>query len=94
MTTPITTVAAMTPVEEGRLMPDDPVGKYIPELADLTVGCMQRILRQRRVDDATGIAAAGAPTWNGLGIRLFARSDRAHHLGTAVRRARLATTIG
>jgi CubicO group peptidase (beta-lactamase class C family) len=38
MTKPITTVAAMTLVEEGRLSLDDPVGKYIPELADLSVG--------------------------------------------------------
>lgn len=38
MTKPITTVAAMTLVEEGRLMLADPVGKYIPELADLSVG--------------------------------------------------------
>jgi CubicO group peptidase (beta-lactamase class C family) len=38
MTKPITSVAAMTLVEEGRLMLGDPIGKYIPELGDLAVG--------------------------------------------------------
>src|SRR5262249_54735917 len=37
MTKPITCVAAMTLVEEGKLGLDDPVAKYIPELKDLRV---------------------------------------------------------
>ena len=37
MTKPITCVAAMTLVEQGKLGLDDPVSKYLPELADLRV---------------------------------------------------------
>jgi CubicO group peptidase (beta-lactamase class C family) len=37
MTKPIVTVAAMTLVEEGKLSVDDPVSKYLPEYANLTV---------------------------------------------------------
>ena len=37
MTKPITTVAAMMLVEEGRLQLDDPVSKYIPEMKNLRV---------------------------------------------------------
>lgn len=38
MTKPIVSVAAMVLVEEGRLSLADPVSKYIPEFANLTVG--------------------------------------------------------
>jgi methyl acetate hydrolase len=37
MTKPITSVAAMQFVEQGRLALDDPASKYLPELADLKV---------------------------------------------------------
>ena len=37
MTKPVTTVAAMTLLEEGRLQLDDPVARYIPEFADTRV---------------------------------------------------------
>lgn len=37
MTKPITTVGAMMLVEEGKLSLDDPVGKHLPELADVKV---------------------------------------------------------
>lgn len=37
MTKPITSVAAMILVEEGRIKLSDPIGKYLPELADLKV---------------------------------------------------------
>jgi CubicO group peptidase (beta-lactamase class C family) len=37
MTKPIVTVAAMTLVEDGKLSVDDPVSKYLPEYANLTV---------------------------------------------------------
>jgi len=37
MTKPITTVAAMTLLEEGRLQLDDPVAKFIPEFGDTQV---------------------------------------------------------
>jgi CubicO group peptidase (beta-lactamase class C family) len=37
MTKPITCVAAMTLVEQGKLALDDPVSKYLPELKDLRV---------------------------------------------------------
>ncbi|HEX7970030.1 MAG TPA: serine hydrolase domain-containing protein [Stellaceae bacterium] len=38
MSKPITTVAAMTLFEEGRITLDDPVGKYLPQLAGPQVG--------------------------------------------------------
>jgi CubicO group peptidase (beta-lactamase class C family) len=38
MTKPVTTVAAMTLVEEGRLALNDPVHRYIPEFKDMRVG--------------------------------------------------------
>lgn len=38
MSKPITAVAAMMLVEEGRLSLDDPLSKYIPEFADMKVG--------------------------------------------------------
>jgi CubicO group peptidase (beta-lactamase class C family) len=38
MSKPITSVAAMMLVEEGKLAPDDPVSKYIPAFADVKVG--------------------------------------------------------
>src|SRR5882762_3579314 len=38
MSKPITSVAAMMLVEEGRLKLDDPVSKYIPAFADVKVG--------------------------------------------------------
>ncbi|MGD0563553.1 MAG: serine hydrolase domain-containing protein [Roseiarcus sp.] len=38
MTKPIVTVAAMTLVEEGRLLISDPLAKYIPAFADMKVG--------------------------------------------------------
>lgn len=38
MTKPIVSVAAMMLVEEGRLSLDEPVSKYIPEFAKMTVG--------------------------------------------------------
>ena len=37
LTKPVTNVAAMILYEEGRFSLDDPIAKYIPELADLTV---------------------------------------------------------
>jgi CubicO group peptidase (beta-lactamase class C family) len=38
MTKPIVSVAAMTLVEEGRLLINDPVSKYIPAFAEMKVG--------------------------------------------------------
>src|SRR6266404_3683772 len=38
MSKPITSVAAMMLVEEGKLAPGDPVSKYIPAFADVKVG--------------------------------------------------------
>ena len=42
MTKPITTVAAMMLVEDGKLKLDDPVSKYIPAFADTKVGVEQK----------------------------------------------------
>src|SRR5713226_9447829 len=42
MSKPITSVAAMMLVEDGRLSLDDPVARYIPALADLKVGVEKR----------------------------------------------------
>src|SRR3954468_957495 len=47
MSKPVTSVAAMILVDEGKLDLDAPVGKYLPELADMQVGF-------RRTDPATG----------------------------------------
>jgi CubicO group peptidase (beta-lactamase class C family) len=38
MTKPVTSVAAMMLVEEGRLQISDPVAKYLPEMAEMKVG--------------------------------------------------------
>jgi len=38
MTKPITSLAAMMLIDAGRLSPEDPVSKYIPSFADVTVG--------------------------------------------------------
>ncbi|VIO70753.1 Esterase EstB [Bradyrhizobium ivorense] len=38
MTKPITSVAAMMLIDEGKLSPQDPLSKYIPAFADVTVG--------------------------------------------------------
>ena len=42
MTKPITSVAVMMLVEDGKLAPDDPVSKYIPDFADVKVGVEKR----------------------------------------------------
>src|SRR6202023_2833677 len=42
MSKPITSVAAMMLVEDGRLRLDDPVAKYIPAFADVKVGVEKR----------------------------------------------------
>jgi CubicO group peptidase (beta-lactamase class C family) len=42
MSKPITSVAAMILVEEGRLMLDEPVAKYIPSFANMKVGVEQK----------------------------------------------------
>jgi len=49
MTKPIVTVAALSLVEEGRLLLSDPVSKYLPALGKLRVGV-------ERTDEATGQA--------------------------------------
>ena len=38
MSKPVTSVAAMMLVEDGKLRLDDPVAKYIPAFADVKVG--------------------------------------------------------
>ena len=47
MSKPITTVAAMMLVEEGKLQLDDPLSKYIPAFANVKVGV------ERKADDGT-----------------------------------------
>lgn len=42
MTKPITCLAAMMLIDEGRLAPSDPVSKYIPAFADVKVGVASR----------------------------------------------------
>ena len=42
MSKPITSVAAMMLVEDGKLTLDDPVAKYIPAFADVKVGVEKR----------------------------------------------------
>ena len=50
MSKPITTVAAMMLVEEGRLQLDDPLSKYIPAFADVKVG-----VEKKGEDGVTGL---------------------------------------
>jgi CubicO group peptidase (beta-lactamase class C family) len=50
MSKPITTVAAMMLVEEGKLQLDDPLSKYIPAFADVKVG-----VERKGEDGATGL---------------------------------------
>ena len=42
MTKPVTSVAAMILVEEGKLLVNDPVSKYLPQLGDLQVAVMKQ----------------------------------------------------
>lgn len=51
MTKPITSVAVMMLYEEGRLMPDDPVAKYIPEFGNAKV-----------LAESSGVATESSPT--------------------------------
>jgi len=48
MTKPMVTVAAMSLVEEGRLLISDPVSKYIPQLAKMQVG-IERVPAEREM---------------------------------------------
>jgi CubicO group peptidase (beta-lactamase class C family) len=50
MSKPITSVAAMMLIEEGRLMLDEPVAKYIPSFANMKVG-----VEQKREDGTIGL---------------------------------------
>jgi CubicO group peptidase (beta-lactamase class C family) len=50
MSKPITTIAAMMLVEEGKLQLDDPLSKYIPAFADVKVG-----VEKKAEDGATGL---------------------------------------
>ena len=54
MTKPITCVAVMMLVEQGKLGLDDPVAKYLPELKDL------RVLGDAKDDTATDVATVPA----------------------------------
>ena len=54
MTKPITCVAVMTLVEQGKLGLDDPVSKYLPELKDL------RVLGDAKDDTETEVATVPA----------------------------------
>lgn len=49
MTKPITTVALLMLYEEGRFLLDDPVGRYLPELADLKVSKTHSTGQEMRV---------------------------------------------
>lgn len=55
MSKPITTVAAMMLVEEGRLQLDDPLSKYIPAFADVKVG-----VEKKGEDGAMGLDLVAA----------------------------------
>ena len=54
MTKPVTCVAAMMLVEQGKLRLDDPVAKYLPELKDL------RVIGDAKDDTATEVATVPA----------------------------------
>ena len=48
MSKPITTVAAMMLVEQGKLQLDDPLSKYIPAFANVKVGVEKKVKTARR----------------------------------------------
>jgi CubicO group peptidase (beta-lactamase class C family) len=54
MTKPVTCVALMTLVEEGKIALDEPVGKYLPELRDL------QVLGDARNDEGDTVATVPA----------------------------------
>ena len=58
MTKPVTSVAAMMLVEEGKLDLDAPVSRYLPELKDMQVGVEKR-------DPATGKKEIGSSRRSG-----------------------------
>ena len=55
MSKPITTVAAMMLVEEGKLQLEEPLSKYIPAFANVKVGLEKQ--GRRRHDDARAVPA-------------------------------------
>jgi len=58
MSKPITAVAAMTLIEEGKLSLADPLSKYIPAFADVEGGCPAR---RRRRQAALDLVAPDRP---------------------------------
>ena len=81
MSKPITSVAAMMLVEDGKLTLDDPVSKYIPAFADVK-GRRREARRRRQADAGRGAARApdhdqgSAASHLGPDLRLLWRSDR------------------
>src|SRR5437867_861459 len=62
MTKPIVTVAALSLYEEGRLLPSDPVSKYIPAFKNQAVGLeralAERVYRPLKMTDTTFLVPA------------------------------------
>ncbi|MDR3637939.1 MAG: serine hydrolase [Isosphaeraceae bacterium] len=84
MTKPVTCVAAMMLVEEGKLSLDDPVGKYLPELSEL------RVLGDRK--DDLGDKVATVPARRPVSIRhLLAHASGIAYGGILSTNARLRT---
>jgi len=89
MTKPITCVAVLTLVEQGKLGLDDPVSKYIPELKDLrvlgnakddtatevaTVPAKRQVTIRDLLSHTSGFAYGGILSWNARLGRLYDRA--------------------
>ena len=67
MTKPITSVAAMMLIDEGRLSVDDPVSKYIPSFANMKVG-LERPMRTASPTWRSSRPTGQSPSWTCSGI--------------------------
>ena len=73
MTKPVTGVALMMLYEEGKFFLNEPVAKYIPELADLQVAVVTADGTDgANTDDGTAFEAAAAPTQGNAELELRA----------------------
>jgi hypothetical protein len=71
MTKPMVAVGALQPVEQGRLLIDDPLAKYFPKVADMQVAVMDA--RKQTIVDEVPAAGHRAPVRTGRRLLLAGR---------------------